>query len=170
MRIATLIIFLLVIAFGSAQAQKKVKLQKAGRLMGGIKNGERIDRVIDDVVFVQNTTTIYCDSAWFYKSKNMIEAFGHVRIVEGDSVTITASQLEYDGNKKRAKLRQNVVFTKLATAKLYTDFLDYDRVINQAYYYNGGKLVDSINTLTSKKGYYKVNSNLAAFKKDVKVT
>jgi lipopolysaccharide export system protein LptA len=169
MRIASLILCFLLIAFASAQAQKKVKLQKAGKLMGGIKNGERIDRVIDDVVFVQNTTTIYCDSAWFYKSKNMIEAFGHVRIVEGDSVTITASQLEYDGNKKRAKLRQNVVFTKLATAKLYTDFLDYDRVINEASYFNGGKLVDSINTLTSRKGYYKVNSNLAAFKKDVNV-
>src|SRR6185436_15512806 len=96
--------------------------------------------------------------------------FGRVRIVEGDSVTITASHLEYDGNKKRAKLRHNVVFTKLATATLYTDFLDYDRVVNEAFYYNGGKLVDSINTLTSSKGYYMVNSNLAAFKKEVKVT
>src|SRR5688572_24999989 len=170
MRIATLIIFLLVIAFGSAQAQKKVKLQKAGKLLGGIKNGDRIDRVIDDVVFVQNTTTIYCDSAWFYKSKNMVEAFGRVRIVEGDSVTITASHLEYDGNKKKAKLRNNVVFTKLATATLYTDFLDYDRPANEAYYFNGGKLVDSINVLTSRKGYYHVNSNLASFKKNVKVT
>ena len=171
MRIVTLIVSLLMIAFASAQAQKKVQLQKgAGKLIGGIRNGERIERVIDNVVFVQNTTTIYCDSAWFYRSKNMIEAFGRVRIVEGDSVTITASRLEYDGNKKRAKLRHNVVFTKLATATLYTDFLDYDRVVNEAFYYNGGKLVDSINTLTSRKGYYKVNSNLAAFKKDVNVS
>ena len=171
MRIATLIIFLLMIAFASANAQKKVQLQKgAGKLIGGIKDGVRIDRVIDNVVFKQNTTTIYCDSAWFYKSKNMIEAFGRVRIVEGDSITITASHLEYDGNKKQAKLRNNVIFTKLATAKLFTDFLDYDRVVNEAYYYNGGRLVDSINTLVSRKGYYKVNSNLAAFKKDVKVT
>jgi lipopolysaccharide export system protein LptA len=122
------------------------------------------------VVFVQSTTTIYCDSAWFYRTKNVVEAFGHVRIVEGDSVVITASRLEYDGNTKRAKLRNNVVFTKLATAKLYTDFLDYDRMVNQATYFNGGKLVDSINTLTSKKGYYQVNSNLASFKRDVKVT
>lgn len=171
MRISALILFILVIAFVPALAQKKVQLQKgAGKLIGGIRNGERIERVIDNVVFVQNTTTIYCDSAWFYRSKNMVEAFGRVRIVEGDSVTITASRLEYDGDKKRAKLRNNVVFTKLATATLYTDFLDYDRLANEAYYFNGGKLVDSINTLTSRKGYYQVNSNLAAFKKDVKVT
>ena len=171
MRHLTLILLLLTIAFASAQAQKKVQLQKgAGKLIGGIKDGERIERVIDNVVFVQNTTTIYCDSAWFYRAKNMIEAFGRVRIVEGDSVTITASHLEYDGNKKQAKLRHNVVFTKLATATLYTDYLDYDRIANRAYYYNGGRLVDSINTLISKKGYYMVPSNLAAFKKDVKVT
>lgn len=151
--------------------QKKVQLQKgAGKLIGGIKNGERIERVIDNVVFVQNTTTIYCDSAWFYRSKNMVEAFGRVRITEGDSIVITASRLEYDGNTKKAKLRNNVVFNKLATATLYTDFLDYDRTINEARYINGGKLVDSINVLTSKKGYYNANSNLASFKKDVDVT
>ena len=171
MRFTALLIIVLTAFTAPAFAQKKVQLQKgAGKLIGGTRNGERIERVIDNVVFVQNTTTIYCDSAWFYRSKNMIEAFGRVRIVEGDSVTITASHLEYDGNKKRAKLRNNVVFNKLATATLYTDFLDYDRIVNQATYYNGGRLVDSINTLTSKRGYYRVNSNLAAFKKDVTVT
>jgi lipopolysaccharide export system protein LptA len=154
-----------------AMAQKKVQLQKgAGKLIGGIKNGERIERVIDNVVFVQNTTTIYCDSAWFYRSKNIVEAFGRVRITEGDSIVITASKLEYDGNTKTAKLRSNVVFTKLATAKLYTDFLDYDRPSNEARYFNGGKLVDSINVLTSRKGYYNASSNLASFKREVKVT
>lgn len=163
---------LLAIFFSTAAfAQRTVQLQKgAGRLIGGVKNGERIERVIDNVVFVQNTTTIYCDSAWFYRTKNMVEAFGNVRIVEGDSITITSRYLEYDGNTKKAKLRNNVVFTKLATAKLYTDFLDYDRMVNEARYYNGGRLVDSINTLVSRKGYYDATSNFASFKKDVKVT
>lgn len=171
MRIRSLIIILFLLVFCPAWAQKTVQLQKgAGRLIGGVKNGERIERVIDNVVFVQNTTTIYCDSAWFYRSKNMVEAFGNVRIVEGDSITITARHLNYDGNTKKAKLRNNVVFTKLAQAKLYTDFLDYDRVVNEARYYNGGRLVDSINTLVSRKGYYDANSNFASFKRDVKVT
>lgn len=164
--------FILVTCFTTAAfAQKTVELQKgAGRLIGGVKNGERVERVIDNVVFVQNTTTIYCDSAWFYRTKNMVEAFGRVRIVEGDSITITARHLEYDGNTKFAKLRNNVVFTKLATAKLYTDFLDYNRISNEAKYYNGGRLVDSINTLVSRKGYYDATSNFASFKKEVKVT
>jgi lipopolysaccharide export system protein LptA len=174
MRIPALIILLLTVILLPSQAQKTVQLQKgAGRLIGGIKNGERIERVIkgeQQVQFVQNTTTIFCDSAWFFRSKNMVEAFGNVRIVEGDSITITARHLEYDGNTKKAKLRSNVVFTKLAQAKLYTDFLDYDRIANEAKYYNGGKLVDSINTLVSRKGYYDATSNFASFKRDVKVT
>jgi lipopolysaccharide export system protein LptA len=170
MRFTSILSVILLVATISATAQKKVILRKgAGKLTGEVRNGERVDRVIDNVVFDHGSTTIFCDSAWFYKTKNSVEAFGRVRIVEGDSVTITASRLEYDGNTRRAKLRNNVVFTKLATATLYTDFLDYNRNANEAYYYNGGKLVDSINTLTSRKGYYMVNSNLASFKKNVNV-
>jgi lipopolysaccharide export system protein LptA len=174
MRTRGFLLGLLLIAFTPAVAQKTVELQKgAGRLIGGIKNGERVERVIkgeEQVKFVQNTTTIFCDSAWFYRSRNAVEAFGNVRILEGDSITITARNLQYDGNTKQAKLRNNVVFTKLAQAKLYTDFLDYDRMINEARYYHGGKLVDSINTLVSRKGYYDATTNFASFKKDVKVT
>ena len=150
-------------------AQKRVKLKQADQLRSGDKGGVKFERVIGNVIFIQNTTTIYCDSAYFYKSKNSIEAFGRIRITEGDSITITGNRLEYDGDVKRAKLRNNVVFTKLATSTLYTDYLDYDRPKNLAYYYNGGRLVDSINVLTSKKGYYDVNSNMASFKQEVHV-
>src|SRR5690606_23445658 len=127
-------------------------------------------KLIGNVILLQNQTTIYCDSAYLYKKRNSVEAFGRVRITEGDSVTVTGNKLDYDGNTKVAKLRNNVVFVKLATATLYTDYLDYDRPGNLAYYYNGGRLVDSINVLTSNKGYYDVTSNMASFKRDVHVT
>src|SRR5438552_16477454 len=84
-----------------------------------------------------------------------------------DSVDITSLRMEYDGTKKIAKLRQIVVFEKLKIAKLFTDFLDYYRIKNEARYFNGGKLVDTTNTLNSKKGYYDVRTNLASFKKEV---
>lgn len=163
------ITFLLIILSLSGFAQSTVNLKQADQLRGGVKDGERYDRVIGNVIFVQNRTTIYCDSALFYRSKNTVEAFGRVRIVEGDSITITALRAEYDGNTRKAKLRNNVVFKKLATATLYTNFLDFDRDKNEAYYFNGGKLVDSINVLTSRKGYYEVNSNMASFKTNVDV-
>lgn len=166
MRRPTLILVLFLVAL-SAIAQRKVKLKQAETLRGSMQDGSRVDWVIGNVIFKQNETTIYCDSAIFNRSKNTIEAFGRVRIEDGDSVRVTASHLTYDGNKKMAFLRRNVVFTKLATATLYTDFLDYDRANSKASYFNRGKLVDSTNTLTSEKGYYNLRTNLASFKTDV---
>ncbi len=154
-----------------ALAQRTVDLKKADVLKGARSaDGEQFQRLIGNVILEQQQTTIYCDSAYLYKKRNFVEAFGKVRITEGDSLTITGKRLEYDGNTKVAKLRQNVVFTKLATATLYTDYLDFDRVANMAYYINGGKLVDSINVLTSRKGYYNSTSNMASFKRNVVVT
>lgn len=165
MRIVALII--LVLFSLSAAGQKRVKLKKADNWLGSVKDGKRFDRVIGNVIFVQNKTTIYCDSAHFYKSDNRIEAFGKIHITEGDSVDVTARNLTYDGDKRIAYLRNNVVFTKLATATLYTDNLNYDRPKNEARYFNGGKLVDSTNVLTSRKGYYNVQTNMASFKTNV---
>ncbi len=162
--------FLLLVALGltlSCAGQRKVKMKHANTLKGSVQQGVRNDWVIGDVEFVQNETTIYCDSAIFNRSQNSVQAFGRIRITEGDSVTVTASSLTYDGNRKIAYLRRNVVFTKLETAKLYTDFLDFDRNKNEARYFNNGKLVDSTNTLTSRKGYYDMNTNIASFKTDV---
>jgi lipopolysaccharide export system protein LptA len=162
-----LIVIALVGMSSSVHAQKRVKLKHADYSRGRIKGGEKIDWVIGNVIFTQNQTTIYCDSAQIFRAKNSVEAYGRVRITEGDSVTVTASRLDYDGNRKIANLRRNVVFVKLATATLYTDYLDYYRDRSEARYFNGGRLVDSVNTLTSRKGYYNVTTNLASFKTQV---
>ncbi|MBX2915945.1 MAG: Organic solvent tolerance protein OstA [Cyclobacteriaceae bacterium] len=150
-----------------AVSQRQVKLKKADNLFGAVKDGERFDRVIGNVIFIQNNTTIYCDSAHFYKRKNRVEAFGQVHITDGDSVDVVSRSLSYDGNKRIAYLRKNVVFTKKGIATLYTDFLDYDRPKSEARYFNGGRLVDSANVLTSKKGYYDIRTNMASFKSEV---
>jgi lipopolysaccharide export system protein LptA len=150
-----------------AFSQKKVKLKHGDTMRGGKRGADRVDWVIGNVIFTQNQTTIYCDSAEIFRAKNTLQAYGRIKITEGDSVTVTAKSLSYDGNEKVAYLRKDVVFTKLATATLYTDYLNYYRGQNMAKYFNGGKLIDSTNTLTSKKGYYDVNTNLASFKTDV---
>lgn len=151
----------------AALSQRRVKLKRADNLYGSVKDGKRYDRLIGDVIFVQNKTTIYCDSAHYFKTENRVEAFGKIHITEGDSIDVTSYGLSYDGDKKIAHLRKNVIFTKLGLATLYTDFLDYYRNQNEARYFNGGKLVDSTNVLTSQKGYYDINTNLASFKKNV---
>src|SRR5258706_10904391 len=134
-------------------AQKKIKFIHADDFKGSVINGVRFERAVGNVEFQQNTTNIKCDSSHFFRSENRLEAFGHVHITD-DSVDITSLRLEYDGNTKIARLRQHVVFEKTGKAKLFTDFLDYDRIKDEARYFNGGKLVDTTNTLNSKKGYY----------------
>ena len=163
-------VFVMLTLVTTAFGQKRVKLKDADVLRSGQSGDVRFQRLIGNVVFVQNETTIYCDSAHFYRKENSVEAFGNVKIIEGDSITITGSRLIYDGDQKTAKLRRNVVFNKLKTATLYTNNLDYARGPNLANYFSGGRLVDSINVLTSDKGYYNVNTNLASFKGNVVVT
>jgi len=161
----TFLLFLLSIA--QVSIAQKIKLQHADVLKGGNLKGVRIARPTGNVVFQQGQTTIYCDSAILNKSDNSVEAFGRIRILEGDSITITAGKLFYDGNTRVAKLRRNVVFTKLKTMRLYTEFLDFYRKKNLAIYFNGGKLVDTTNVLTSSKGYLNTITSMAAFRKDV---
>lgn len=129
------------------------------------RKGEKVTRLIDRVVFTQKTTTIYCDSAFFYRKTNSMEAFGRVRIVD-DSVTITSRELYYDGNARQAKLRINVVYTK-GSNRLTTDNLDYDMDAEISHYFGGGKLQDSTNTLTSKIGYFHAKEHYADFKNNV---
>jgi len=59
-------------------------------------------------------------------------------------------------------LRKNVVYRE-GERRLYTDFLDYDLDGEIAHYFNGGKLIDSTNTLTSKIGYSFSKDNYAQF-------
>ena len=71
MKKSCLIILALVCVIGCF-GQRKVKMKHANTLRGSIKDGLRIDWVIGDVVFIQNETTIYCDSAIFYRTKNSV--------------------------------------------------------------------------------------------------
>ena len=164
-----LFILLLVMTFGihASKAQRKVRLVHAEQLQGGKKDEVSYDSFVGSVIFEHKGTNIYCDSAVFFKKENNLEAYGNVKIDDNDSVTVTSRLLLYDGNSQMAMLRQNVVFTKRGQMTLYTDFLDYDRKIEMAKFFNGGKLVDSTNTLESNRGYYQVPINMASFKKDV---
>ncbi len=150
-------------------AQEKIKLLEGADYLklGKNEQGESYQIVYYDVIFSHKNTLIYGDSAHFTKSTNILEMFGDIKIEDGDSITVTADKLIYDGNTRTAKLRDNVVFEKLGKVTLYTDFLDYDRNEQLAYYYDSGKLVDSVNTLTSDKGYYQINTGIASFRKDV---
>ncbi|MEP1925352.1 MAG: OstA-like protein [Ekhidna sp.] len=153
----------------SAEAQKVDRIKyKADDLFEFQKNGEKIRRLIGNVVFAQKTSTMYCDSSYYYVKDNVMEAFGHVRIID-DSVTITSRKLIYNGQDRTSKLRENVIYTK-GDQRLTTDFLDYNMDTEVGNYFNGGKLQDSVNLLTSNSGYYYGVQKYAMFYTDVVLT
>lgn len=119
-----------------------------------------------NVRFRHDNALLYCDSAYFFDKANSLNAFGHVRIVQGDTLFVYGDLLYYDGNTKLARLRHNVKMENRKTT-LVTDSLNYDRIANLAYYYTGGKITDPLNVLTSVWGQYSPATNDALFKNKV---
>lgn len=159
-------LILLTIAVLDADAQKGEKIRyKADRLTNARQGKVRFKKLLHNVVFTQESTTVYCDSAYFYNKRNEMEAFGRVRIVD-DSTVITAKKLIYQGDEGMALLRQDVVYKK-GRKVLYTDILDYNLVTEVGEFKENGKLVDEQNTLTSLYGVYHSKIGRAYFYKDV---
>ena len=127
-----------------------------------------------DVVFRHEKALMYCDSAYFYEKSNSLDAFGHVRFVQGDTLHGYGDKLFYDGNTKLARLRRHV---RLVHGRedgnptiLTTDSLNYDRAAEVAYYFHGGEVKDSLNTLVSVRGNYRPKTKQAVFSKQVTLT
>ena len=122
-----------------------------------------------DVCFRHDSVLMYCDSAYFFEKENSLHAFGHVHIVQGDTLEGFGDILYYNGNTKLARLRRHVRLIHQQTT-LTTDSLNYDRMRNIAYYFSGGMIVDSLNTLTSNWGQYTPDNHQAIFRGEVKLT
>lgn len=122
--------------------------------------------LVGNVVLRHNNAYMYCDSAKLYQSQNRFEGYSHVRIVQGDSLTITCDYIDYDGVTMLARLRDMVVMEHRENT-LYTDSLDYDRISGLGYYFDSGSIVDSLNTLSSIYGAYDTNTKEAVFQQNV---
>lgn len=114
------------------------------------------------VHFTHAGSQLWCDSAYFYQEMNSVEAFGHVRFKQGDTLSLTCDYADYDGAAQMMHARHNVVL-KHRQRTLFTDSLDYDRIYNTAYFFEGGKLVDGKDRLVSDWGEYNTASRKASF-------
>ena len=111
---------------------------------------------------------MYCDSALIFEKINSVEAFGNCRMEQGDTLFIYGDYMYYDGIAQLAKLRENVRLINRET-QLETDSLDYDRVQNLGYYFDGGTLRDTVNVLTSVLGEYSPATKQAVFEYNVEL-
>lgn len=121
------------------------------------------------VHFTHDNISLTCDSAYYYKNTNSFEAFGNVRMHQGDTLSLTGEYVKYDGDAQLAQARVNV-HLRHRSSLLVTDSLDYDKLYETGYFFGGGRLRDSGNTLVSNTGQYDVKSRDAVFNYHVELT
>ena len=115
--------------------------------------------LVGNVCFRHDSSYMYCDSAYFYEASNSLEAFSNVRMEQGDTLFVYGQYLYYDGNTQIARLR-DLVRMENRQVTLFTDSLNYERIPNIGYYFEGGMIVDSLNQLSSFYGQYLYSDTL----------
>ena len=122
--------------------------------------------LVGDVRFRRDSMYMFCDSAHYFQKKNAFQAFGNVRMEQGDTLFLFGDYLDYDGDTNIARVRHNVRLIDKNTV-LTTDSLDFDRNENLGYFIEHGTLFDGESNLTSCYGEYNVDTKDAFFQYDV---
>lgn len=152
-----------------ATTDEKIVLKHADnlRFSEGEMNGAQ--RLSGSVVLSHAGMVMHCDSAVLYNQSQTFDAFGKVHIVQGDTLTLKGETLHYDGSTQIAEMRKNVEMIHRHQI-LRTDSLNYDRMYNVGYYFEGGELIDGKNNLKSDWGEYHTDTRKATFNYNVQLT
>lgn len=162
LRLAFALICSFILAFGGElKAQNGTKntidIEQAGELSYEEANGERVRRLIGNVILKQQDVRLFCDSALLYADSKLAKAFGNVRIVQEGKFNGTCRYLEFNGQSKDAVLRQNVYLTD-GEMNLTTDELFYNTNTKIARYQQGALIRNAEATLKSLRGTYDSNT------------
>ena len=122
--------------------------------------------LVGDVRFRRDSMYMFCDSAHYFQKKNAFQAFGNVRMEQGDTLFLFGDYLDYNGDTNLARVRHNVRLVDKNTV-LTTDSLDFDRNENLGYFIEHGNLFDGESNLSSTYGEYDVDTKDAFFQYDV---
>ena len=152
----------------TAQAPKKTKIELLNADVSEFNESfnAKATRLIGNVRFKHESAFMNCDSAYLFRDENRLDAFGHIRITQGDSMTMTGGKLQYDGNTRIANVFENIVLSDRKMT-LRTRKIEYNLSNSTAYYTDSANIVDGENTLTSKMGFYYSKTTDLYFKEDV---
>jgi lipopolysaccharide export system protein LptA len=158
--------------FTSAQERKQIEIEYAPYMdIVEDKPGATIlTRNNSSQVHVKHKgIELWCNEAIYYGNEDFIEAYGNVRVKQGDSINMTSKYVEYSGKTQLAYASGDVILID-PNSKLYTDVLHFDRIRQQAYYNQKGKVVrDTSGTITSTRGRYYMTSKKYQFVDNVKL-
>jgi lipopolysaccharide export system protein LptA len=174
-----LLVLLLVLLAGTANAQignppaggtsDIVVLKHADQLEGLQSGTEEIRKLNGNVALQQKNMLMYCDRAVQNLTTNVIEAYGNVRMIQGDTLSVKGDTMFYYGATRMANVTGRTVVLKDRKMTLTTRRLDYDLANGIAHYPVKGRIVDRENILTSREGYYDTRTKLFTFHENVKL-
>lgn len=154
------------------KSQEQIKLLHADRLYFNEALQRQLNRearcLVGNVQFDHEGTLMFCDSALLYTEDNSFDAFGNVRMKQGDTLELVGDRLYYYGTDRLAQMRDNVILRHNGTT-LFTEFLDYERNESKGSFHNGGTLVDGNSQLTSNFGNYYADRREAEFFENVEL-
>ena len=143
-----------------AQESKKIEILNADNTYANANIHPDYWRLIGNVSFLHNNAIMTCDSAYHYTSENKMEAFGDIKINQGDSITLTGETLTYFGLENKADIIGDVVLIDKKMT-LRTEQVFYNLSTNIASYPKQGNIIDNEKIINSKRGAY--HSNIHSF-------
>ena len=169
-----LTLLLLALAAQPLSAQEKTEQKDSlVRLMKGSSvslvelDGKNYRKAID-ATFLHNGTYLICDTALWNVEEKVINAFGHVQIIQDETI-LTSEKLDYFIDDNLAQFRGGVV--QLQNKKLNTlrtRHLDYNTKDSLAVFKNGGAMRDEDGQIIEGlEGTYDSSAKIFTFQKDV---
>ncbi len=132
------------------------------------ERGQNFRKVIGPARFLHNKTYLLCDTALWNVTTNVIDAIGHVQIIQ-DRTRLTSNTLQYVVDESMAKFRGSLVQLEDKDKNtLRTRYLDYNTKDSVAVFQNGASMRDKDGQIIeSLYGSYDAKARLFVFNDQV---
>ena len=167
-RLITSIFFALVTLVAQGQKDSLVVLVSSKSAQVVDVDGASYRKVIGPARFLHNDTYLLCDTAYWNVQTEVIDAWGHVSILQEETV-LTSDKLTYLVKEDLAQFRGSVVqLTDKDHNTLRTRHLDYNTKDSVAVFMNGGSMRDKDGQIIeSRRGTYDSKIKKFIFDEDV---
>lgn len=122
-----------------------------------------------NVIFRHQGVLMGTDKAIQNTGTNIMEAFGNIKINQGDTLTIVGDTLYYEGNTRIATIWGKSVVLRDKKVTLRTKKVIYNMANGMAYYPVPGQIMQDSSRLSSNTGYYNTNTKYFNYIGDVEV-
>ena len=163
-----LTLFLLLASQAMAQKADKVRLISAESAQLIEKDGQSFRKVVGPAKFFHNNTYLLCDTALWNVNTNIIDAIGHVRVIQ-DRTKLSSATLQYVVDDNMARFRGDLVQLEDADKNtLRTRYLDYNTKDSVAIFQGGAAMRDKDGqVIESQYGTYDSKASLFVFNDQV---